>query len=251
MTWVGRPARAARTAGTRCRAAGHRRSPPPWSERTAEPAARCRPSQASRTTGPPPCATWAPSPAPSAAFWPNRTGLPAWPAGRCARPCLVPPPLARRRVRRARVRIQERRRAPAAGGHGLAPGARATALRPVPSVRRRSEKLPARRASGKQRVCGPPASDRAPRHGQPPRLLGLLACSRAGVLVFWDTHAPVNDRAPPAAARALAPALALIGNGVLLTVAAGPAVEYTRAAAEQVLEPQAYMQAVLGAQTLA
>jgi multicomponent K+:H+ antiporter subunit D len=82
-------------------------------------------------------------------------------------------------------------------------------------------------------------------------LLGLLGCSRAGVLVFWDTHAPVNDRAPPAAARALAPALALIGNGVLLTVAAGPVVEYTRAAAEQVLEPQAYIEAVLGAQTLA
>jgi multicomponent K+:H+ antiporter subunit D len=82
-------------------------------------------------------------------------------------------------------------------------------------------------------------------------LLGLLGCSRAGVLVFWDTRAPVNDRAPPAAARALAPALALIGNGVLLTVAAGPVVEYTRAAAEQVLEPQAYIEAVLGAQTLA
>ena len=82
-------------------------------------------------------------------------------------------------------------------------------------------------------------------------LLGLIGCSRAGALVFWDTHEAVADCAAPATLAALAPALALIGNSVLLTVAAGPAVEYSRAAAEQVMTPQAYIDAVLGAQTLA
>jgi multicomponent K+:H+ antiporter subunit D len=82
-------------------------------------------------------------------------------------------------------------------------------------------------------------------------LLGLIGCSRAGVLVFWDTREALAGRAPAAAAGALAPALALIGNSMLLTVAAGPVVEYARAAAEQVMAPQAYIDAVLGAQMLA
>jgi multicomponent K+:H+ antiporter subunit D len=81
-------------------------------------------------------------------------------------------------------------------------------------------------------------------------LLGLIGCSRAGALVFWDTQEGTVDRAPPAAA-ALVPALALLGSSVLLTAAAGPVVRYSRAAAEQVMTPQAYIDAVLGAQTLA
>jgi multicomponent K+:H+ antiporter subunit D len=81
-------------------------------------------------------------------------------------------------------------------------------------------------------------------------LLGLIGCSRAGALVFWDTHEAPADRAPPGAA-ALVPALALLGSSVLLTAAAGPVVRYSRAAAEQVMAPQAYIDAVLGAQMIA
>ena len=82
-------------------------------------------------------------------------------------------------------------------------------------------------------------------------LLGLIGCSRAGNLVFWDTEETPQNWAPAAAAGALLPALALIGSSFLLTAGAGPIVEYTRAAAEQILQPQAYIDAVLGAQTAA
>jgi multicomponent K+:H+ antiporter subunit D len=79
-------------------------------------------------------------------------------------------------------------------------------------------------------------------------LLGLIGCSRAGVLVFWASKERPLGRVPRAAAGALAPALALIASSALLTVGAGPVVEYARATAQQVMAPQRYIDAVLGAE---
>ena len=78
-------------------------------------------------------------------------------------------------------------------------------------------------------------------------LLGLIGSSRAGNLVFWDTRGDAGDRpGAAAAAGALAPPLALIGSSLVLTAGAGPVVEYAEATARQVVDPSAYISAVLG-----
>jgi multicomponent K+:H+ antiporter subunit D len=78
-------------------------------------------------------------------------------------------------------------------------------------------------------------------------LLGLIGCSRAGNLVFWDTGGHAGERAGAAArAGALVPPLAMIGSSVVLTVGAGPILEYAQAAAQQVVDPTGYIRAVLG-----
>ena len=77
-------------------------------------------------------------------------------------------------------------------------------------------------------------------------LLGLIGCSRAGNLVFWETAGEAEDRpAAAATAGALGPPLALIGCSVLLTAAAGPIVDYAEATARQVVDPTCYIRAVL------
>jgi multicomponent K+:H+ antiporter subunit D len=78
-------------------------------------------------------------------------------------------------------------------------------------------------------------------------LLGLIGCSRAGNLLFWDTRRDAGGRPGAAAtAGALVPPLALIGSSMVLTVGAGPIVEYAQAAAHQIVDPSAYIRAVLG-----
>ena len=77
-------------------------------------------------------------------------------------------------------------------------------------------------------------------------LLGLIGCSRAGNLVFWETAGQAGDRPVAAAtAGALGPPLALIGCSVLLTAGAGPIVDYAQTAAQQVVDPTGYIRAVL------
>src|SRR5919106_5748190 len=63
---------------------------------------------------------------PAPGLGPTRLGRRLGGAGDARGPGLVFPPLSRRRVSGARVWIQERRRAPAAGGGHLRPGPRAT-----------------------------------------------------------------------------------------------------------------------------
>lgn len=107
-------------------------------------------------------------------------------------------------------------------------------------------------------------------------LISLVACTRAGILVFWNTAepSPARDAAPspvrgrgaarradgssrhgaatnmdaarpvPPPWRAL-PTVALIAALVLLSVLAGPAADYTRATATQLLHPQGYVNAVI------
>lgn len=79
-------------------------------------------------------------------------------------------------------------------------------------------------------------------------LLVLVALSRAGSCLFWRTL----DQ-PTAPARAdgvrLGSALALIAASPLLVVFAAPVTDFTRATAEQLLNPAAYVAAVLGEQS--
>jgi multicomponent K+:H+ antiporter subunit D len=77
-------------------------------------------------------------------------------------------------------------------------------------------------------------------------LLGVVALSRAGSRLFWNTT-DGHDGEARAGAGALGPVWALLGACVVLTVLAGPMHRYTRAAAEQLLAPQAYIERVLGA----
>ena len=78
-------------------------------------------------------------------------------------------------------------------------------------------------------------------------LLALLAASRAGSLVFWNT-ADVGA-APPQRRTAwrATPIVALLGVVVLLAVLAAPAARYTTAAAAQLLAPADYVSDVLTA----
>lgn len=74
----------------------------------------------------------------------------------------------------------------------------------------------------------------------------LLGLSRAGVKMFWDVDYDVEppvDRPRPAD---FLPAAGLIAAVVALTVAAGPVTDYARATSADLLEPEAYIDAVLG-----
>ncbi|MBR9989285.1 MAG: monovalent cation/H+ antiporter subunit D, partial [Gemmatimonadetes bacterium] len=78
-------------------------------------------------------------------------------------------------------------------------------------------------------------------------LLALLALSRAGIVMFWDTNpddagsGAVLWRAP-----ALGPTAGLLLLVVAITIFAGPLTEFTDAAASQLLMPAEYVRAVLG-----
>ena len=76
-------------------------------------------------------------------------------------------------------------------------------------------------------------------------LFGLIGCSRAGSIVFWTATDEPPARRRRGASGALLPGLALIGSSAVLTVGAGPVVDYARAAAAQVSQPAGYVQAVL------
>ncbi|CAN5751441.1 monovalent cation/H+ antiporter subunit D [soil metagenome] len=78
-------------------------------------------------------------------------------------------------------------------------------------------------------------------------LLGLLALSRAGIIMFWvvdpDDAMLTHTRC---STRAVLPAAGLLATVVLISVFAGPLAAFTQATAEQLLAPGPYIDAVLG-----
>lgn len=76
-------------------------------------------------------------------------------------------------------------------------------------------------------------------------LLMLIALSRAGSLVFWKARPIGEGRATAPRAGALIAAFSLLSATVLLSVAAGPVIGYAEAAAQQLLQPDAYIRTVL------
>jgi multicomponent Na+:H+ antiporter subunit D len=77
-------------------------------------------------------------------------------------------------------------------------------------------------------------------------LLTLLSMARVWHHVVWKPAPPSDDRAP-LGPRVLAPVAALVVLIIGLTVGAGPVFEASTTAAEQLLHPESYIQAVLGA----
>ena len=80
-------------------------------------------------------------------------------------------------------------------------------------------------------------------------LIGVLAFARAGSLLFWKS-AGIEGEIPTRALRGrvvgVAAAGGLLAALALMTALAGPVTAYTDAAAAQLFEPQAYIEAVLG-----
>lgn len=93
-------------------------------------------------------------------------------------------------------------------------------------------------------------------------LFSVIALARAGSLIFFSTETvdpssatdvaasidalPDEAPDPPSALREQVAILGLLGMIFLLTVAAGPAVEFARAIAAQLIAPSSYITAVLG-----
>ncbi len=75
----------------------------------------------------------------------------------------------------------------------------------------------------------------------------LIGLSRAGITLFW--RGPPSPQAAPSALRLL-PAAALIGSSPLLVIFGGPLTDLAAATAGQVLNPDRYVEAVLGAATV-
>jgi len=75
-------------------------------------------------------------------------------------------------------------------------------------------------------------------------LLGLVAMSRAGSVVFWKTAG--DTVGTPVTGAALFPVILLLFFVALLSAFAGPIGAFTQAASVQLLDPEAYIQAVLG-----
>jgi multicomponent K+:H+ antiporter subunit D len=86
----------------------------------------------------------------------------------------------------------------------------------------------------------------------------IVGLARAGTLIFWKSHdadhnpKPEEEDAEPQPAPEPHPGLAftavfgLVGGLILLTLFAGPALEYTSKTAEQLFTPEDYISAVLG-----
>lgn len=79
-------------------------------------------------------------------------------------------------------------------------------------------------------------------------LLALIGVGRAGNTLFWDTARPdAGDGDVQATFGVLAPIVLLLGAIAVTTVEAGPIFAYTEATAAQLMAPQQYIDAVLGA----
>lgn len=76
-------------------------------------------------------------------------------------------------------------------------------------------------------------------------LVGLAALARAGSAIFWRT-AGTAAAEPPETRSRLWPALALILASLAMAALAAPVTRYADAAAAQILDSRAYIQAVLG-----
>ncbi len=78
-------------------------------------------------------------------------------------------------------------------------------------------------------------------------LLGLIALARSGSLLFYRPEVEPEAGGLPPGPRDLAPTLGLLLLVLGLTLWAGPLSEAARDVADQLLDPQGYIQAVLGA----
>ncbi len=76
-------------------------------------------------------------------------------------------------------------------------------------------------------------------------LLGLVALSRAGSVIFWNTAEPTAG-GTPAGAATLAPVVILLACSPLLAAFGGEVVAYAHATAEQLAQRNGYIDAVLG-----
>ncbi len=74
-------------------------------------------------------------------------------------------------------------------------------------------------------------------------LITLIALSRSGSMIFWQTTAQVES-APAADKGALLAVIGLLGCVGAVTFLAGPLLDYTFAVAQQLREPGAYLQAM-------
>ncbi len=76
-------------------------------------------------------------------------------------------------------------------------------------------------------------------------VIALVAITRAGVVLFWQTESSPAPAAPRTQGRAL-PVIGLVAALLALTVLAGPVTSFTTAAADQLLQPAGYISSVLG-----
>jgi multicomponent K+:H+ antiporter subunit D len=78
-------------------------------------------------------------------------------------------------------------------------------------------------------------------------LVATIALSRAGARVFWVARPPLGDDRLAIGGGVRAALCWLTALLLALVVGAGPAARYTSAAAAQLANPRAYIEAVLGA----
>ncbi len=76
-------------------------------------------------------------------------------------------------------------------------------------------------------------------------LVALIVLARTGIRYFW---APQGRPAPQLAVIECLPIVALLSVVVFITVAAGPVLRYTTAAAEGLFDPASYVQSIAGTQ---
>lgn len=76
-------------------------------------------------------------------------------------------------------------------------------------------------------------------------LMVLIAMSRMGSQVFWRAQSwPVGENPPPPQRLEVAATMLLLAYGMVLTLAAGPALRYTGDAAVQIMQPESYIEQV-------
>lgn len=74
----------------------------------------------------------------------------------------------------------------------------------------------------------------------------IVALSRAGSQLFWQQGAATRESVEPLSPLRYACPLLLIGSALVLLIAAGPILEYCQAAAQQLLQPDLYLQQLNG-----
>lgn len=75
--------------------------------------------------------------------------------------------------------------------------------------------------------------------------LSLVAVSRAGSNLFWKTEEPIEGKWSSVRVKSL-PIIGILLTLIAMVVFAGPIVDYTSLTAEQLLNPEGYIHAVLG-----
>jgi multicomponent K+:H+ antiporter subunit D len=74
-------------------------------------------------------------------------------------------------------------------------------------------------------------------------LMVLIAMSRMGSQVFWRAQTwPAGEVPPPPRRLEVAATILLLAYGMVLTLAAGPALRYAGDAAAQIMQPQSYVE---------